>query len=63
MIVQVGSPACPTAGYSSSESKFKVAPSFFEHKSANFFVATVLTLSQENVVQILRQFTVKMLTK
>ena len=37
----------------------------FEHKRANFFVATVLKLSQEDVVLISWQFmiTVKMLTK
>ena len=35
----------------------------FEHKRANFFVATVSKLSQEDVVQISWQFTVKMLTK
>ena len=35
----------------------------FEHRRGNFFVATVLKLSQKDVVQISWQFTVKMLTK
>ena len=63
-------PGCVKSGWASSALlragiAVKVAPSFWflNRNVLIFFVKTVLKLSQENVVKILWQFTVKILTK